>query len=102
VATRDQIVEHEASTPDSIERAVGELSRISGAYQQQFSSVVDVDLVVGANRINHNLGRRPGHVSVMPTTADATFAWAVTSTDDRQIVITVVGVAQTGASVEIS
>jgi hypothetical protein len=100
IATRDQIVGHEADTPDGIERAIGELVRLTA--QPQARARVDADLVVGANRITHNLGRTPQHVTLTPTAADATFAWCVTSRDERQMVITVVGIAQPGASLEVS
>ena len=63
--------------------------------------VLTVDLAVGANRLNHDLGRTPDGVHITPTTADATWAWALTSKDAKQIVITTVGVAQTGATVEV-
>lgn len=97
---RDQVVEHQADTPDSIERALGELARLSAPILSR--SLLTVDLVVGDNRINHNLGRKPRHVTLMPTAADASFAWAVTERDERQMVIEVVGVAQPGASIEVT
>lgn len=62
------------------------------------------DLAIGANVIPHGLGRNPRGVSVTPTMADASFAWALDRSAphfDRQVVITVVGVAQPGALVEV-
>ncbi len=64
------------------------------------ASVV-VDLVVGANRINHGLGRVPNGASVTPTVADATWAWAVTDKSAAQIEITTVGVVQPSAALEV-
>lgn len=63
--------------------------------------VILVDLIVGDNRMNHRLGRIPDGYTLTPTAADATFAHALASADARQIVITVVGVAQPGARVEV-
>lgn len=64
-------------------------------------AVLAVDLIVGANVLDHELGRVPAGATVSPTVADATWAWAVTSRDDRQLTITCVGVAQPSASVEV-
>lgn len=100
VSTRDQVVGHEASTPDSIERAIAELGRLMPQIASRSQFVAD--LVIGDNRVNHNLGRLPKHVTLMPTVADATFAWAVTSMTERQLVIEVAGAAQPGASIEVS
>jgi hypothetical protein len=98
--SRDQMVAFAANTPESIEAKTDELARLS--VPQALRAQVTVDLVVGDNRVNHNLGRRPRHVSLMPTVADATFAWSVSSRDERQVVITVIGVDQPQASVEVS
>ncbi len=100
VATRDQVVGHEVSTPDSIERAVLELGRL--VTVQAPRARLTADLVIGDNRINHGLGQLPKHVSLMPTSASAAFAWAVASMDERQLVVTVIGAAQPGASIEVS
>lgn len=103
VRTRDQMVDHAASDRDAIERAISELARNSQRQDAEPSVVLEgVDLVVGDNRITHNLGRTPRHVSLMPTAADATFAWAVTERDERQMVIAIVGVDQMGASLEVT
>jgi len=69
--------------------------------KQAPSAVIVHDLVVGANRINHGLGRRARLAHVVPTVADATFAWAFGVDNDTQAIITVVGVPQPGAIVEI-
>jgi hypothetical protein len=73
--------------------------------RRSFYIVPKVDLVVGTNAVPHSLGRAPVFVSVMPTVADATYAWAVHTNNphpDRQVLIDVVGVAQPGASVFVS
>lgn len=62
---------------------------------------VTVDLVVGDNRVAHGLGRAALGATVTPTVADASFAWALTGGDARQAVITVIGVPQAKATVEL-
>lgn len=57
------------------------------------------DLVVGTNRVPHNLGRRPRHCHITPTVASAAFAYALTSADDKIATIDVVGLDQTGAGI---
>lgn len=88
----------------SVDRAIAPIadavSRLDGATKT--SSIVVVSLVVGANRVAHNLGRKPRAANVTPTVADATFAWALTAADDKLATITVVGVAQPNAAVEVS
>lgn len=62
------------------------------------SSAMVADLVIGTNRIQHGLGRRPFHCRVTPTVVSAAFAYALTAgTDDRVAVIEVVGADQPGA-----
>lgn len=63
--------------------------------------VVVVSLAVGANKVNHGLGRRARGMTLTPTVADATFAWAMTAADDKQVTVTVVNVAQPNAALEI-
>lgn len=67
---------------------------------------IETDLAVGTNAVSHALGRDARHVSITPTIADATFAWALNTTDnphpDRQVLIDVVGVAQPGARILVS
>lgn len=72
---------------------------LEARLQDRKSSVVD--LAVGVNRINHGLGRIPVGANVTPSTADATWAWAVTDRSAAQIEITTVGVAQTAAILEV-
>lgn len=65
---------------------------------------VDVDLVVGTNRVQHDLGRAATGYTLTATVADATFAHCIDKSNpnpDREVWIVVVGVAQPGARVEI-
>lgn len=67
--------------------------------------VVLVDLVVGQNRIRHGLGRAARCYTITPTVADATFAHALDVTNphpELEVWITVIGVAQPDAAVEVS
>lgn len=64
-------------------------------------ATVIVTLGVGATRITHGLGRKPEGATVTPTVANATWAWALTASDERQITITCVGIAQPNATVEV-
>lgn len=101
--TASQLVTH--NTDDSPEgRAIQTIARsVTEIERRQVTrDIVVVDLTVGDNRIVHALGRRPQIVMVMPTDADATFAWACSTRDERVVVITVVGAAQPGAVVEVS
>lgn len=85
--------------PRSMSKLATALLELQGRTQDR--RILTLDLAVGANRINHRLGRVPSGVNITPTTADATWAWALTSKNARQLVITTVGVAQAGATVEI-
>jgi hypothetical protein len=82
------------------------LSDLGDAHDHLASAVagrnaVVVSLAIGATRINHGLGRKAHGCTVTPTVADATWAWAMTAADDKQITITTIGAAQPNASVEI-
>lgn len=78
---------HLSELGDSLEQSQ------SGATPSRFQGVVS--LAVGTNRISHGLGRVARGATVTPmTSADATFAWAMTAADAMTAVITVVGVAQ--------
>lgn len=59
---------------------------------------VSVDLEIGINTVRHSLGRRPVVCLVTPTVADASFAYGV-EMDERQVLVTVLGADQPGASV---
>lgn len=94
-----QLVEHQTGGDPA-------QSRINDQVAEQLAkpaaqrSVAFVDLIVGVNRINHGLAGRARGAIVAPTVADATFAYSWAVDNDRQVVITVVGVAQPGAAVE--
>lgn len=88
----------DASSPRQIADAVSELSRQARRDRRR------VDLVVGQNRIPHALGRAVEGYGITPTVADATFAHAIDQTNphpEREVWITVVGVAQPAARIEI-
>jgi hypothetical protein len=66
--------------------------------------VVQADLVVGTNIVPHGLGRRANGYTLTPTVANATFAHAIDDENpdpDREIWVTVIGVAQPGARIEV-
>jgi len=90
------------NTPDlpSVQRALGDVLDKLPTVANRPRSSVQADLVVGDNRVAHGVGMVPRGVSLVPTVADATFAWCLKSRDDKQAVITVVGVAQPGCVLE--
>ena len=90
------------ATGASLTRAVTDLSKAAARAEAKARdrSTVVVDLIVGENVVRHGLGRAPTGAQVTPTVADATFAWALTATTVSLMSITVVGVAQPGATVE--
>lgn len=90
-------------SPSAVSRLI---SDVSAAHQElakkiAVRTVVVADLVVGANRISHGLGRPSRGATVSPTVADASFAFAHAPDGDLVAVITVVGVGQPGATVEL-
>lgn len=92
-----------ASVEDSTTQRV--LDVVVGAVQdlqveRKHQSVV-ADLVVGANRIPTNLGRRARGMSLAPTVADATFAWSFSIDNDNEVIVTVIGAAQPACPMEI-
>ena len=63
-----------------------------------------VDLEIGTNKLQHSLGRAALGYTLTPTTADATFAHAIDVSNPRpdlEVWVTVIGVAQAGARVEV-
>lgn len=90
----------------TVSRAVDDVRRAAqSALDRRTFEIVPIDLVVGVNVVQHNLGRAPQYINVKPTVANATFAWAEHTDNphpDRQVLIDVVGVAQPGASVFVS
>jgi hypothetical protein len=66
--------------------------------------VIEFDLVVGTNKVQHGLGRPVAGYTITPTVADATFAHAIDRANPRPdltVWIVVVGVAQPNALVEV-
>lgn len=89
------------STQRALDVLVGAVQKMQSGRKRQ---VVTFDLVVGTNRIAHSLGRPVAGYTITPTTADATFAHAIDRDNPRpdlEVWITVVGVAQSDAVVEI-
>ena len=79
-------------------------SAVQGLQEIERRVSVSFDLVVGTNKIAHGLGRPCKGYTITPTTADATFAHAIDNTNTRkdlEVWITVVGVSQNDAIVEI-
>jgi hypothetical protein len=71
------------------------------ADQIRDRATLTMDLIVGDNVINHGLGRTPAGLTITPSVANATWAWAMKSPTTTQVTITCVGVAQPGASIEV-
>lgn len=89
--------------PATMSRLLGDLAT---AVQRTESTAKDrtritVDLAVGANHVNHGLGRPAIGVTLTPTVADASFAWAMTASDSQQITVTVIGVPQPKCPLEV-
>lgn len=89
----------DADIPRAMDDHAAAIGRIEGRLRDR--AVVTATLAVGANRINHGLGKKPTGCTVTPTTANATWAWAMTDASATQIEITTVGISQTNAVVEV-
>lgn len=77
-----------------LQELLGRRSRVS----------ISFDLVVGTNRIPHDLGRACEGYTLTPTVADNGFAHAINTANPRpdlELWITVIGAAQPGAVLEI-
>lgn len=98
---RPTVIDHHVDDFGGADRMTSQLAALVAAIPPTDRRVLTVNLVVGENRVNHGLGARARGVTVCPTVADATFAWSCAVNDDRQVVITVVGVAQPGATIEV-
>lgn len=97
---RSQIVSHHAEGEDGAERMIEQITERIAATPNASRSTRTVDLVVGENRVVHNLGRKVTGCNLAPTVADATFAWSLRPDGDRYAVITVVGVDQPACPIE--
>lgn len=85
---------------DSTIRQVSQSAQ-RAADQLRDRDVVVANLTIGDTTLNHGLGRKPRGISVSPTVANATWAFALKSSTPTQIVITCVGTTQPNATVEI-
>lgn len=83
---------------DEHSTAIAALERVSS----QSSARLVVDLVIGLNRVAHNLGRIPRHCSVTPTVCSAAFAYALVAATESTATIDVAGTDQAGAGVELA
>lgn len=90
------LVGESAGTSQAHARVMEGIAQLEG--QTTPRSKVTATLVAGANTVTHGLGRQPTAVHVTPTTASATFSYALTSADPVQAVVTTVGTTQTNAT----
>ena len=77
------------------------LERLESARKRD---VVEVDLVVGTNKVRHGLGRPVAGYTITPTVADATFAHRIDRENPRpdlEVWIVVINAAQPNAIVEV-
>lgn len=98
---RQQVTPHQIPDADSAGRANDAITAQLAAIPVVERRIIAVSLVVGANRINHGLSGTARGCNVTPTVADATFAWSFAADGDKAAVITVVGVAQPKAVIEV-
>ena len=99
--TKQQVTPHQVPTWDSASRANDQINQVISQLPTVERKTLTVSLVVGANRVNHGLSGPARGCTVTPTVADATFAWSFAADGAKQAVITVVGVPQPNATVEV-
>lgn len=94
--------------PVEDKQAARALKAVEQAVQQlqepRSRAVLNVDLVIGSNHVQHALGRAVLGYAITPTVADATFAHALDTANprpDREVWISVIGAAQPGARIEV-
>ena len=90
--------------PDTNRALEAVASAVKKTQVQRRHLPTEFDLVVGTNKVPHSLGRACSGYNLTPTVADATFAHAIDTTNlrpDLEVWITVVGVAQPGARIEV-
>lgn len=92
---------HQVPDWESNGRANDQIAAVISATPIVERRTLSIDLVVGANRINHGLSGAARGCTVTPTVADATFAWSFAADGDKAAIITVVGVAQPKAVIEV-
>lgn len=87
----------------AIDRVVGQLAVAINRNEAAAAprAVFQQSLALGANRISHGLGRRARGATLTPTVADATFAWSFGTDNDTQAIVTLIGVAQPNATIEV-
>ena len=103
VATRPRLLPAVLGDPSQASRLLSDhAAAVSQVEQRQASrSQVTVSLVVGANTVNTNLGRRAIGCNLTPVAAASTsFAWSFAASGDAQAIITIVGVAQPSCPLE--
>ncbi len=96
-----RVVDAHADDQAGTERMLDQLTQAAERNRTAPRTQMTVDLVVGVNRIAHRLGRRAMGANVTPTVADATFAWSFAPDGDKFAIITVVGVDQPAAPLEV-
>lgn len=102
-ATVSRLVQATLLDQPAVGRLLSDQADATTALEQQVKrrSVLIADLAVGVNRLAHGLGRKALGATVTPTVADASFAWSFSVDGDRVAIITVVGVGQPNATVEV-
>lgn len=98
---RPTVIDHHVDDFGGADRMTSQLAALVAAIPPTDRRAVVVDLIVGRNRFDHGLGARARGVTVCPTVPDAAFAWSFSIDNDRQVVITVLGIDQPGAIVEV-
>jgi len=103
--------ERPATRPRQIATTSGEVTAITmrqvvqsaqrAADQLKDRAVITSNLAVGDTVITHGLGRTPTGVTITPSVASASWAWAMKSSTPTQVTITCIGVAQPGAVLEV-
>lgn len=100
--SRESVAPNDVDDP-KVSRALTTIAEAVARLQERAGhQAVVQDLEVGINTVRHALGRRPTVCLVTPTVADPSFAFsaALTAGDaDRQVLVTILGVDQPGASV---
>lgn len=95
-----------AAGDPATQRALDQIADAVQRLQAQRSRAVieDIDLAVGTNVIRHGLGRPVLGYTLVATVANAGFAHALDVTNPRpdlELWITIIGVAQSGARIEV-
>lgn len=98
---RAQMVDRHVDSLESADRQMGEVSELLNAHAPDPRSIREnIDLAIGDNRIVTGLSRRARGCNLTPTVASAAFSWSFAASGDRMAVITVIGAAQPGCTLE--